>query len=111
VPGLLREALATAGFDVLAAKSGDEALERAGAGPPLDLLVTDVVMPSMSGPELAQRLLQRQPDLRVLFISGYTSDELVNRVAFGSAFGFLQKPFSPAALIRKIQEVLRPARA
>jgi len=111
VRGLLREALATAGFDVLAAKSGDEALERAGAGPPLDLLVTDVVMPSMSGPELAQRLLQRQPDLRVLFISGYTSDELVNRVAFGSAFGFLQKPFSPAALIRKIQEVLRPARA
>jgi nitrogen-specific signal transduction histidine kinase len=107
VRDLLREALSSAGFDVIAASHGPEAietLERDGA--PIDLLVTDVVMPRMSGPELARRLGEQRDGLRVLFISGYTADELSNRVSFERGTGFLQKPFSPPTLILKIHELL-----
>ena len=107
VRDLLREALASAGFDVIAASHGPEALEALERdGAPIDLLVTDVVMPRMSGPELARRLSEHRAGLRVLFISGYTADELSNRVSFDHGTGFLQKPFSPPALIRKIHELL-----
>ena len=107
VRGLLRETLESAGYEVVAARHGPEAIELLEQGAPRpDLLVTDVVMPRMSGPDLARRLETMFPDLRVLFISGYTADELESRVGFGAGVGFLQKPFSPPALIEKIREVM-----
>jgi CheY-like chemotaxis protein len=107
VRDLLCEALAAAGFEVLAARHGQEALEMFDRdSPPLDLLVTDVVMPRMSGPDLAERLLERRPDLRVLFMSGYASDQLTPRVPLGSRVGFLQKPFSPSTLIQRVLGLL-----
>jgi PAS domain S-box-containing protein len=111
VRGLLEETLESAGFEVVTARNGAEAvegLERGGPRP--DILVTDVVMPKMSGPELARRLETMLPDLRVLFISGYTADELQSRVGFGAGVGFLQKPFSPPTLIEKVRELADSAR-
>lgn len=74
---------------------------------PPDLLLTDTVLPGMSGPELAARLGERWPGLRVLLVSGYTDDTVVRHGLVGSGHAFLQKPFSPGALARKVQEVLR----
>jgi two-component system, cell cycle sensor histidine kinase and response regulator CckA len=96
--------LQRADYDVIAASSGEEAIELAHrADPPIDLLLTDVVMPGMGGPELAQQLTDRLPGLKVLFMSGYTADASIRRA--GTAF--LEKPFSPAALTRKVAAVLR----
>ena len=107
VRALLHEALEAAGFEVRAVSHAQAALAEFGRnGPSPDLLVTDVVMPGMSGPALAEQLMGEHQGLRVLFISGYTSDELVNRLPFGSSVGFLQKPFSPPVLIQKIFDLL-----
>jgi two-component system, cell cycle sensor histidine kinase and response regulator CckA len=101
-----RLALEHSGYRVLVAREGAEALQLAqGEAAPVPLLVTDVVMPGMSGRELAERLRPDWPELRVLYLSGYTDDALVRHgVATGAAF--LQKPFAPAALARKVREVL-----
>src|SRR5204863_10205207 len=111
VRGLLKETLENAGYEVVAARHGPEALEGIEKGGPRpDILVTDVVMPRMSGPELARQLEAMLPELRVLFISGYTADELQSRVGFGAGVGFLQKPFSPPTLIEKVRELGDSAR-
>jgi FixJ family two-component response regulator len=70
------------------------------------VLVTDVVMPGMGGPELARRLAQQRATLRVLFCSGYTDDASVREGVREAGTAFLQKPFSPEELIRKVREVL-----
>jgi two-component system, cell cycle sensor histidine kinase and response regulator CckA len=96
------------GYTVLEAPSCDEALAMARAHQgSLDLLVTDVVMPQMSGRELAEQLTQRRPEIKVLFISGYTDDAIVRTGALESGIAFLQKPFVPDAFARKVREVLR----
>jgi two-component system cell cycle sensor histidine kinase/response regulator CckA len=73
---------------------------------PVHLLVTDVIMPGLNGRELAQRLSLRYSDLRVLYISGYTDDVILRHGILDPGTSFLQKPFSPDALIRKVSEVL-----
>jgi two-component system cell cycle sensor histidine kinase/response regulator CckA len=99
--------LRLAGYRVLAADSGDAALVAAGTHDgAIDLLLTDVVMPQMSGTELADRLLRIRPTIRVLYTSGYTQDLLVTRGVDGSSVAFLQKPYSPAALARHVRQVL-----
>ena len=97
-----------AGYDVLEAGDGEEALRlvTGAKGRKIDLLVTDVVMPRLGGPELASRLRARMPDLRVLFVSGYTDQALDLRQLPGERTAFLSKPFSPSALAQKIREVL-----
>jgi two-component system cell cycle sensor histidine kinase/response regulator CckA len=104
---LLADAVREAGFEVVSVGHGRDAL-RLAAGHPghIDILVTDIVMPGLSGPELARELAGHRPDLRVLFISGYTADELAPSLSGAGGQGFLQKPFSPPTLVRKIQDVL-----
>jgi CheY-like chemotaxis protein len=107
VRGLARKILEHAGYCVLEASRGEEAvrlcLERAG---PIDLLLTDVVMPETSGKEVADRLTELFPGLRVLFMSGYTDEAIVHHGVLDSNVEFIQKPFTPIALARKVREVL-----
>ncbi|HYL82326.1 MAG TPA: response regulator, partial [Candidatus Acidoferrum sp.] len=104
---ITRLALETHGYTVLEAGGGREAIGIAGGGrSPMDLLVTDVVMPEMSGRELAELLRVHCPGLKVLFMSGYTDDAMLRYGVSEAAAAFLQKPFSPLALARKVREVL-----
>jgi DNA-binding NarL/FixJ family response regulator len=74
---------------------------------PIHLLVTDVVLPMIAGPELVQRVRGPHPDLRVLYVSGYTERALSLHLGEGGpATGFLQKPFTPGTFVRKVREVL-----
>ena len=76
----------------------------------VDLVVTDVVMPGMGGRQLAERLRERAPELRVLFMSGYTTDEVLRQGIEAERVHFLQKPFTPDGFVRKVREVLlKPA--
>ncbi|MFN4258179.1 MAG: response regulator [Gemmataceae bacterium] len=104
---LTRVALAAHGYTVLEAGNGPEALTVVQHyQETIHLLLTDVIMPRMNGRELADALLQQRPDLKVIFMSGYTDDAVVR---YGlNAFGahFLQKPFTPMALLRLLREVL-----
>jgi PAS domain S-box-containing protein len=104
-----REVLARSGYHVLVAEDGMQALAvaRAHRGP-IDLLVTDVVMPGMSGRELAEALAQERPATRVLFTSGYTEDEVLHRGVSADTVAFLPKPFTPAALVERVAAVLAP---
>jgi two-component system, cell cycle sensor histidine kinase and response regulator CckA len=98
------------GYDVMVAGSGKAALQLIGAGERrLDLLVTDVVMPGMSGRQLAEQLRVRQPRLKVLYFSGYTDDAVVRHGVLEKEVFFLQKPFTPDALLRKVRRVLESA--
>jgi PAS domain S-box-containing protein len=95
------------GYTVLEANNADRALAVARAHPgPIHLLVSDVVMPGASGRDLARRLAETRPDTRVLYVSGYTDDAIVHHGMLEPGLHFLQKPFTPAALARKVREVL-----
>jgi two-component system, cell cycle sensor histidine kinase and response regulator CckA len=99
--------LVASGYRVLSAKDGPEALAVAAreAGK-IDLLLTDMVMPGMTGRELAEQLTAIRPATRVLYMSGYTEDEVVRATVAVAGHAFLQKPFDPEALARKVREVL-----
>ena len=104
---LMCESLALHGYTVLEARDGSEAIgicER--LDQVIDLLVTDLVMPLMNGPDLARRVALTRPDLRVLFVSGYTDQALVHQGARDRATAFLQKPFMPETLAHKVRETL-----
>jgi two-component system cell cycle sensor histidine kinase/response regulator CckA len=104
---VLAQSLERHGYRVLEAADGSEAIalcER--PNQPIDLLVTDVVMPLMSGPELVQRVLSKRSDLRVLFISGYTDRALIHHGLRAPGTAFLQKPFTPDTLMQKMRALL-----
>ena len=107
VRGLARQVLEGRGYRVLEASDGEAALgaARRHAGR-IDLLVTDVVMPRLSGPDLARRLAPLHPETRVLFLSGYTDDAVMRHGVREEEVHFLQKPFSPTALARKVRDIL-----
>jgi signal transduction histidine kinase len=103
---LILQVLKSAGHTVLEAATGDEALALSArhAGP-IDLLLTDVVMPGMNGPELVAKLRTRRPDTAVLFMSGYDA-HLVDKTSLESTASFLPKPFSPRGLLSRIASLL-----
>jgi PAS domain S-box-containing protein len=108
---LLREILTQNGYTVLAAANGSEALRisREHSGP-IHLLVTDMVMPQMNGRELASRLAPERPETRVLFMSGYTEEAVATHGVFDPGSKFLEKPFTPDSMARKVREMLDAAR-
>ena len=98
------------GFEVIQAKSADAAIkafDKLGHSP--DLLLTDVVMPGMSGPMLADQLLQKDPDLRILFMSGYDDRHVVQRYVVERGFRLISKPFTVKSLRAAIHAVFKPA--
>jgi signal transduction histidine kinase/CheY-like chemotaxis protein len=100
-------ALKSQGYAVLEAENGAEALEELSrSGAAVDLVLTDVVMPVLNGRELSERLAADRPEIRVLFMSGYTDDDIIRRGLLRPGAPFLQKPFVPADLSRKVREVL-----
>ena len=104
---LAERALIGAGYTVLTAADGREALKALEQrGQPVDLLLTDVVMPGMNGRKLAQEVALRKMAPRTLFVSGYTDDAIVRLGMLQPGLAFLHKPFSPEALLRKMREVL-----
>jgi PAS domain S-box-containing protein len=107
VRALVRNVLKERGYRVMEASRGEDALELAEQyWGQIDLLVTDVVMPQMSGHELARRLTNLHPQIKVLYISGYADNADWYQGGPSSGVAFLQKPFSPEALAHKVREVL-----
>ena len=102
---LVAKILLEAGYRVLIAALPSEAISLAAREPSIDVLVTDVVMPEMNGHELAQGLLAERPDLRVLYISGYTPDIVRGKGVLTQQESFLQKPFTAAALTQAVREL------
>jgi two-component system cell cycle sensor histidine kinase/response regulator CckA len=108
---LVRRVLDRHGYRVLEAESGAQALELLESYPgPVHLLLTDVVMPGMSGRELADRLVPRFPQMRVLYMSGYTDEAIVRHGVLDPGIALLEKPFTPDVMLRKIRDVLDSAR-
>jgi len=105
---LARQVLETAGYCVLEAASAEAALKVCENinGTRIDLVLTDVVMPGMSGNDMSKILLAKQPDMPVLYMSGYTDDAIVQHGVLEPGINFLQKPFTPGALAMKVREVL-----
>jgi len=111
---LIHEWLSAHDYVVHAAEDGQHALQVAEGIEQLDLLIADVVMPTMGGPALAKRLLQARPDLKVIFVSGYADEAIGDRRMLEDGASFLQKPFTLEELLKKVRAVLddrRPSRA
>jgi len=109
---LLNESLASAGYNVLTADNGWNAVEIfENTSSPIHLLLTDVIMPDLTGPVLAQRLRARQPDLQVLFISGFHDADMLHPFVTTKGFTLLPKPFTIDGLLRVVQESLSSASA
>jgi two-component system, cell cycle sensor histidine kinase and response regulator CckA len=112
IRALVKMALERHGYTVLSAESGSEALSLAADNQgPIDLLITDVVMPDLRGPDLARRLVIARPGLTTLFMSGYMDDALGEEASsLPVLVDFIQKPFLPSALVAKVRELLDRAR-
>jgi signal transduction histidine kinase/CheY-like chemotaxis protein len=96
-----------AGYEVLAARDGGEALALSDSHPGMiHLLITDVVMPRMSGRDLADEMVQRRPDTKVLYCSGYAENAIVHHGVLDTGVAFLQKPFTATTLLQRVRELL-----
>jgi two-component system, cell cycle sensor histidine kinase and response regulator CckA len=103
---LIKRLLGRQGYTILVAANANDARRLFDANPSIDLLLTDVVMPGSSGPELVRQLVERRPALKVIYMSGYTDETIVHHGVLNPGIAFLHKPFTSQALGRKIQEVL-----
>jgi two-component system cell cycle sensor histidine kinase/response regulator CckA len=104
---LVDRVLSKMGYTVLTANSGAAALELASNHPGrIDLLLTDVLMPNMIGPELAEQISTKRPEIKVLYMSGYTDETVVRFGVLNSTVNYIAKPFSPDKMARRVREVL-----
>ena len=104
---LAQKTLQRKGYRVLTAENGEDALRISkGHENPIDLMLTDVVMPKMGGKETAEQLQPLYPQMKVIYMSGYTDDAIVRHGVLAPGLNFIEKPFSPEALARKVREVL-----
>jgi len=104
---LARTALRASGYTVIEAEGGDRAVQVDAAHlGPIDLLVTDVVMPGISGRQVVERVVARRPTVKVLYVSGYTADVVVRHGVIEDQVDFLQKPYTPLTLSQKVREIL-----
>lgn len=109
---VMRRTLVRAGFEILLAEDGTRALSLASSHPgPIDLLLTDVVMPGLSGPELARRVREQRPEIGVLFVSGYSFEENVPAADSATGTGYLAKPFDSTTLTSKVHQLLETRRS
>jgi CheY-like chemotaxis protein len=107
VRGLTKRVLQRYGYTVLEASGGSDGVRLAAAHPaPIHLLITDVVMPGIPGPMVAEQVGQSHPEAKVLYVSGYTNDNVLRTGVLHDAVQFLQKPFVPNALAQKVREIL-----
>ena len=107
VRALMRNVLARAGYEVIDAPDPEAALAASGrARHEIDLLVTDVIMPKMSGRRLAERLVEARPSMKVLYVSGYTEDAIGHHGVLEPGIELLQKPITPDLLLRRVRELL-----
>jgi CheY-like chemotaxis protein len=112
VRGLTKQILELCGYTVLEAINGADALALCQKEEcDIDLLVTDVIMPEMSGRDLAAQMTEKMPKLRVLYMSGYTDSAIVHHSVVDADVNFIQKPFTPESMARKVREVLDAAPA
>jgi CheY-like chemotaxis protein len=108
---LIQGVLARQGYQVLPAQDGQEALRVFGDHQgPIHLLLTDVGMPGLSGPQLADRLVPQRPHMKVLYISGYADEAMVRKGLPANTRSFLLKPFAPDILVRRVREILDAGR-
>jgi PAS domain S-box-containing protein len=108
---MVTQVLSARGYQVIAVNSADQAEQIVAANPHIDMLLTDVIMPKVSGPELVKRIAPHYPKLKVLFMSGYTADSMRNdREAYQSG-SFLEKPFTPQTLAATVRKVLDAAKS
>ena len=104
---LARRVLAQRGYRVLEAANPEQALSISRAfGEAVDLLLTDVVMPGLSGPKLAEQLLSERPTMSVVYMSGYAATSVEQRLLLDDSAPFIQKPFTPDLLARRVREIL-----
>jgi CheY-like chemotaxis protein len=103
---LTKRLLQRMGYTVLLAADAAEALRIFEHSPSIDVLLTDVVMPGASGPDLTQQLVEQRPELRVIYMSGYTEDAIVHHGVLKPGIAFLHKPFTAETLGRKLRDVL-----
>ena len=104
---MLRETLEDSGYTVLVARNGADAPRSAEAtAGPIQLMVTDVVMPGLSGPKVVEGIAPSRPEMKVLYISGYSDESVVRNGMVGPGIAFLSKPFAPEVFLRKVRELL-----
>jgi len=102
-----RQVLERFGYAILEAPNGETALRLAAKHHgPIHLLLTDVIMPGLSGRQLAEQLVQLRPDMKVLYASGYADQAIVHHGILDSDIAYLQKPFTPETLARRVRQVL-----
>jgi CheY-like chemotaxis protein len=107
VRSVIRQVLERLGYTVLDAADGQLALEVAARHHgPIDLVITDIVMPALGGREMVERLRHVRPGIRILYTSGYTDDAIVRSGVLDAQFAFMQKPFTPEILAAKVREAL-----
>jgi len=96
---------------VLEARTGAEGLKIAGEAGEIDLLLADMLLPELSGFDLAEQLREQRPGLKILFVTGYIEGDIVQRSIQELGASFLDKPFSPTALLQRVRESVRTAKA
>jgi two-component system cell cycle sensor histidine kinase/response regulator CckA len=107
VRSFIRMLLSTNGYEVLEASTGAEGLEIAERNSAeIDLLLSDMLLPELSGYDLAQRVLELRPQMKILFMTGYVEGEIVQRCISELRASFLDKPFQPATLLSRVQEAI-----